>query len=104
MDKQCMVDFLTELGAFDKELLADVVLEGQKQSLNGRIKMQPIYATLAIQKGLTPREVEYRVTNTVQTMRYRGNREKIAETFGCRDQRIYVTPLKFVRVMIKKFA
>lgn len=104
MDRQCIVDFLTELGAFDKELLADVVLEGQKQSLNGRIKMQPIYATLAVQRNLTPKEVERRVNGTVQTMRYRGNRKKIAETFGSRDQHIFVTPLKFVRVMLKKFA
>lgn len=106
MDKQRMIDFLTELGALDKELLADLVMEGKKQYLNGnrRIRMQPIYAALAVQRNLTPRGVEYRVNNTIQTMRYRGNLKKIAETFGSRDQHIFVTPLRFVRVMIKKFA
>lgn len=104
MEKQRIIDFLKELGVHDRELLADVVLEGEKMSLQGRIKMNKIYENLAIQRKLTPREAEYRITNAVHTMRYRGNLEKIAETFGCRDQHIFITPLKFVRVMIKKFA
>lgn len=104
MDKQSMVKFLTELGVFDKELLADVAIEGGKQPIEGRIRMQPIYEALATQRKLTPKEIEYRVTAAVQMMRCRGNQEKIAEAFGSRDGRIIVTPVRFVRVMVRKFA
>ena len=35
MEKQGILDFLQELQAFDKELLANAVLEGGKQSVQG---------------------------------------------------------------------
>lgn len=49
MEKQGILDFLQELQAFDKELLANAVIEGGKQSVQGgRIKMYIIYENLAI--------------------------------------------------------
>ena len=105
MEKQGILDFLQELQAFDKELLANAVIEGGKQSVQGgRIKMYIIYENLAIQKKLTPKEVESRITIAVQTLHHYGNLPLIRETFGTSEGRIFVTPLKFVRRMIKKFA
>lgn len=105
MEKQGIINFLKELQAFDQELLASAVIEGEKQSVqSGRIKMYIIYENLAIQQKLTPKEVESRIIIAVQTLHYYGNLPLIRETFGTREGRIFVTPLKFVRRMIKKFA